>query len=442
MNKEEKQFHASRRKEFSRLIGKDSIAIIFGSTHKNKSYDADFPFKQFKNFHYLTGFIEANSALMIAPAGINLPPGKKGNNIFEALYVMKKDPLMETWNGKRLGFEKVKPELGIDIGFENELLRLILFPKFLNKFRKLYINFGEMINLTGEMKKILTFFMESLNIVASNTEVIDVSYLLGKMRAVKTEFEIKQIKRACEISIKSYDETLKIIKPGLNESQVQANLEFNYKNNGSKENAYPPIVAGGENACVLHYDSNDQVLKNGDLLLIDSGAEYNYYCSDITRTFPVNGKFTKLQKLIYEIVLKANEECIKKIKPGIKFSEIHKLSDDVLAKGLNNAGVLKDKMDIKKYSVHGVGHHLGLDTHDAVSSSRKLKEDNDTLVPGNVLTIEPGLYFPAGSKGIPKEFWNTGVRIEDDILVTNNGGENLTRGMIKEAGEIETAMRN
>lgn len=188
------------------------------------------------------------------------------------------------------------------------------------------------------------------------------------------------------------------------------NLEYNYYINGSQDSAYPPIVASGENACILHYDINDKMLMDGQLLLIDSASEYNYYCSDITRTFPVNGKFTQEQKLIYEIVLKANKECIKKIKPGIKFSDIGKLSDKVLADGMIKAGLLKKKDDIKKYSLHGVGHHIGLDTHDAVPHSKTLSEDYDTLKPGNVVTIEPGLYFNSQMKEIPVKFRGMGVR--------------------------------
>ncbi len=201
-----------------------------------------------------------------------------------------------------------------------------------------------------------------------------------------------------------------------------------------------PIVAGGNNACILHYQSNDQVLKNGELLLIDSGAEYNYYNSDITRTFPVNGKFSEAQKLIYEIVLKANKECIRKIRPGVKLSDLKILSEKVLADGLHKAGLLKNKKEIKKYSLHGVGHHIGLDTHDAVPSSKTFSEDNDILKSGNVLTIEPGLYFPVGSKGMSKKFSGIGIRVEDDILVTKNGSVNLTKGMVKEINEIEAVM--
>lgn len=441
MDKSQKSFHKSRREEFSRLIGKDSIALIFSSSHQNKSYDGDFHFKQYKNFYYLTGFTEPDSAVLIAPGGIKLKEDGKEKIIYEAAYVQIKDPIMETWNGKRLGYKSVKAELGIENGFENQQLRSVLNGKVLQNYSRFYLNIGEMLKLNGDMKGILNFFTDSLNRIAPHIEITDASYLLGKMRAVKTPYEINLIKKASEISIKSYNETLKFIKPGINENDVMARLEYNYSINGSQDSAYYPIVATGENACILHYDSNDKKLKDGELLLIDSGCEYNYYCSDITRTFPVSGKFTEEQKLIYEIVLKANKECIKRIKPGIKFSDIGKLSDKVLAEGMFKAGLLKNKDAIKKYSLHGVGHHIGLDTHDAVPHSKTLKEDNDTLKPGNVLTIEPGLYFTSQMKEIQAKFRGIGIRIEDDVLVTRSGCENLTGSMVKEVREIESIMK-
>jgi Xaa-Pro aminopeptidase len=442
MNKEQKSFHRSRRAEFSKLIGADAIAVIFGSTHRNKSFDGDYKFKQYKNFYYLTGFEEPNSALMLAPGGIEISDEGKKKTYKEILYVQEKDKTKETWNGKRLGFQNVKAELGIDGAFVNEKIRNILNAGALRKFSRLYINFGEMLKLTGDMKRLVTFFTESLNRIAPGIEIIDASYLLGRMRAVKTVFEVKKISEAAEISTGAYNETLKSIGPGINEFNIQAVLEYYYKYHGGDDIAYHPIVASGENACILHYENNNQELKNGELLLIDSASEYNYYCSDITRTFPVNGKFTKEQRIIYDIVLKANKECIKKIKAGVKFSEINKLSDKILADGLHKAGLLKNKKDIKKYSLHGVGHHIGLDTHDAVPYVKTNLTDNDTLKSGNVLTIEPGLYFTSEMKEIPSKFHGVGVRIEDDVLVTKNGSVNLTENMIKEADDIENAMKD
>lgn len=441
MDKEEKSFHLSRRKEFSKLIGKDSIALIFGNTHRNKSYDGDYKFKQYKNFHYLTGFEEANSALLLAPGGVRLKPGSKVKIAKEVLFVQKKDTLMETWNGKRLGFENVKTGLGIENAKENSEMKFYLNGKMLSSFRKLYINFAEMLKLSGEMESIISPFFDSLNRIAPHIEIIDASYLLGTMRFIKTPFEIKKISKAAEVSVKAYNEILKIIQPGINEFNVQFILEFYYRFYGGNDIAYHPIVAAGENACILHYENNDQHLVPGDLLLIDSASEYKYYCSDITRTFPANGVFTKDQKIIYEIVLKANKECIRNIRPGVKLSYIGNLSQKILADGLHKAGILKDKKDIKKYSLHGVGHHIGLDTHDAVPSSAAGSADFDTLREGNLITIEPGLYFTKEMKEIPENLRGTGIRIEDDILVTADGCLNLTESMIKEANEIEDAMK-
>lgn len=440
MNKIQLNFHKSKRKELSDLIGKDSIAVIFGNTLRNKSYDGDYLFKQYKNFYYLTGFTEADSALLIAPGEVTLNSGSKKIKTKEVLYVQPKDEKMETWNGKRLGYNNVRKVLGIEYSEVNENISRLLSYHFLKNYRRVYLNIAELLKLTGDMKRIVSDFLNILNRIAPHTEIIDVSYIIGKMRSVKTEYEIEKIKKASEISVNSYNEILKILKPGMTEFEIQTELEYYYRFYGGEEVAYHPIVAGGENACILHYEKNDQKLTGKHLLLIDSASEYNYYCSDITRTFPVSGKFTPEQKEIYEIVLKANKECIKKVKPGVRFSEIGKLSEKVLADGLNKIGLLKDKSEIKKYSLHGIGHHIGLDTHDAVPSSVTESSDTDTLKPGMVLTIEPGLYFTKEMKEIPLKYRGMGIRIEDVVLVTKGGNEVLTKEMVKEAGEVEEKM--
>ncbi|MBS1517129.1 MAG: aminopeptidase P family protein [Bacteroidetes bacterium] len=440
MNKEQLSFHKSRRKEFSKLIGNDALAIVFGNTHRNKSYDGDYKFKQYKNFYYLTGFTEPNSALVIAPGGIKVTRSGKKNSVKELLYVQQNDERLETWNGKRMGYKNVKKSLGIENADINENLCKILHYNELKNFRKLYLNIAEMLKLTEEMKKIISEFIDSLNRIAPHTEIIDVSYILGTMRSIKTEFEINRIIAASEISIGSYNEILSILQPGMNEFEIQSALEYYYRYHGGDDTAYHPIVASGENACILHYEKNDKRLKENELLLIDSASEYNYYCSDITRTFPINGKFSNEQKQIYEIVLKANKECIKKTKPGVKFSSVAELSNRILAEGLFKAGLIKDKTKIRKYSLHGIGHHIGLDTHDAVPSSLTKNSDTDTLKPGMILTIEPGLYFTDKMKEIPAKYRGMGVRIEDVVLVTKAGPKVLTGGIVKEVKDVERMM--
>ena len=440
MNTEQKKFHASRRKELAKLIGKNSIAIIFGNTLKNKSFDGDYPFKQYKNFYYLTGFKEPEAALVIAPGGIKI--GKDKKKVYEILYVQPKDKHKEAWSGNRIGYENVFRELGIKNAFENMRLKNIMSNYIFRNFEKIYINFGEMLKLTHESKLMADLLFESLNIIAAHTEVTDVTYLMGKLRRVKTSFEAGKMKKAADITISAYNKVLQAIKPGLSEFEIQALLEYNYKSKGSEETAYHPIVASGENACTLHYELNNSIMKDSEILLIDSGAEYEYYCCDITRSFPVNGKFSKEQRAIYEIVLKANKECIKRIKPGISFSKLSQLSWNIMADGLQKLGILKNKKDILKYAMHGLGHHIGLDTHDAVQHEKKNEFDYDILKAGNTVTIEPGLYLRKDMKEIPLKYRGMGIRIEDVVMVTKNGCINLTEKMVKEISDIENMMNN
>jgi Xaa-Pro aminopeptidase len=270
--------------------------------------------------------------------------------------------------------------------------------------------------------------------------MLDAAFILGKMRSIKADYEIKQIIKAVDITVDSFLETIKSTKVGLYEYQVQSILEKNYLYRGASDLAFATIAASGNNSCVLHYEKNQNKLKNDDLILLDSGAEYNYYNADITRTIPVNGRFSAEQKLIYNIVLKTNKECIKKIKPGIKSSYLEKHCKSILTTGLLHAGVIKDKKELSNFYYHPLGHHLGLDTHDAVSIVSSDVNGIDKLRAGNIITIEPGLYFPIDSRGIPKRFKGIGVRIEDNVLVTRNGCKVLSESLPKEIVEIESLM--
>ncbi len=434
MDKEQKAFHKSRRELLRKAIGRDAVAVIFGSTSFNKSFDGNFRFKQYKNLYYLTGFEEPNAALMISDKEI----GKTGSN--EILFVQKKDKMYETWDGLRLGYENVNSELGIRKALENSELQKYLNMAKNRNLRRIYVNISELIKLTGELRQYASSFLDSLNRLAANVEVIDIGYIMGRLRAVKTKYEMKMIGKASDISVKSYYEAIKSIMPGRHEYEIQAALEYNYKIFGSEDNAYYPIVASGENGCILHYEDNNCVLRNGELLTIDSAGEHRYYCSDITRTFPIGGRFTNEQRLIYDLVLKANKECIRMCRPGASFKRIGEVSDYIIADGLKKAGLLKDKKDVKKFTLHGIGHHIGLDTHDAVSYTITREENNDRLKAGNVLTIEPGIYIPGDMTSVPKKFRGTAVRIEDVIAVTNKGPVNLTSHMIKEPDDIEAFM--
>ncbi len=302
IDKEKLEFHKSRREEFAKLMGEDAVAVIFGNTHINKSYDADYNFKQHKNFYYLTGFTEPDSVLMLSQRGIKYYDydSKKQAVATEILFAQEKDETKETWTGVRLGAANVKKELGIADAKDNFDLPDFLSYNLFKGYKRLFVNFADLINLTGDIKEFATQFINGLRSLAPSIQILDSTYLLGKMRRRKTTYELKLMQCAADISANAFNDTLTKIKPGMKEYQVQANLEYNYKFHGALDNAYPPICASGNHANILHYESNDDTMKAGDLILIDSGSEYKYYCSDITRTFPISGKFSKEQKEIYE----------------------------------------------------------------------------------------------------------------------------------------------
>ncbi|HCN37366.1 MAG TPA: hypothetical protein DIS94_06610 [Bacteroidetes bacterium] len=437
MDKKQKEFHKSRREKFMQIIGKETMAIIFSNSLRTSSFDADYHFKQNKNFYYLTGFNEPNSVLILIPGGLKVKQNGKEKIVREILFVQEKDEKMETWNGKRLGEKNVNSGLGIEMGVLNSSL-----PEFFQKYltrriKNLYIDVVEMFDISGELKEYMTSFMNMLRVDAFHFQIIDAAHILGKMRKVKTEFEIEQIQKAVDITAESFEELRQNLKPGMFEYQAQALLEFNYKNRGATDNAYGTIMASGNNANTLHYETNRDKIKENDLVLIDSAAEYNYYCADITRTYPASGKFTQAQREVYEKVLVINKLCIKKVKPGVRFSAIRKFCDDLIAAALVDLKIIRKKEEAGRFILHGVGHHLGLDTHDAVPYGYGETFDNDTLRPGMVVTIEPGIYFKKGMKSVPAKYQGIGVRIEDDILVTKTGNINLSEVIKKEVKDLE-----
>jgi len=440
MTKPQLSFHKSRRQELLKQIDKHSLVLIFGATFKHKSYDYDYPLKQNRNFFYLTGFEEPNAALLLAPAGIKVSARKnKFKTVKEILFVQQKDKAREVWTGKRLGFENVNKELGIEFGLVNTELMNFLTTNLTSHINKLYINIPEFYALTGEMKRIVIDLYEKLHTMTPNIQLIDVNYNIGKMRFVKTDFEIAEMKLSADICVNAFEDAITQVTAGMKEYQVQSILEYNYKTYGAMDVAFDTIVASGNNACTLHYETNQDTLKNGDLVLIDSGAELHGYNSDITRTVPVNGKFTKEQKEIYNIVLKVQKDVIKKIKPGVKLTDLKKYTVEALTKALLGLKIIKRKEEITKYYMHGVGHHLGLDTHDAVKSNWDEKGDFDILKAGNIITVEPGLYISKESDA-PKQYRGIGVRIEDDVLVTKSGNIVLTALLVKEVKDIEKLM--
>ena len=428
-------------KDFIETIGKDAIAIIPASHEQTRSYDTEFKFHQDPDFHYLTGFPEPDAIAVIAP-------GNKKNPF--TLFVRPSDPLMETWYGRRAGVEGAKKHYGADKAlpiekFESE------FPKLVNGHEKLYYRFGVDAKLDQTVIQYLSAQrFRRLKTAYPPHTIVDPTIILGEMRLHKTPEEVEYMQKAGDIAAEAHVLAMQNCQPGMNESQIEALIEHHFRKAGASGVAYNSIIGGGENATILHYVENNAPLKDGDLLLIDAGCEYKGYASDITRTFPVNGKFTKPQREIYDVVLSVQNECIEATKKGNTVKQRQDLSIELLTEGMKQLGLLKGKTkelikkkEYMKYYMHGVGHYLGLDVHDAGRYFTEQQAKNSRpFAPGMVLTVEPGLYIPPDAKDAPSKYRGIGVRIEDDILVTENGNVNLTSKVPKEPEVIEELMNN
>ncbi len=415
---------------------KNSVFLIPSSNHKKKSHDTDYPFRQDSNFYYLTGFDEPHCLLVIS----NIE-GK----IKSTLFVRPKDEFLEMWSGRRLGPVAAKTDLKMDDVHSIEKLQKLL-PSLLDGHQNLYIDFFDHKNLFEEVRK----SVHSLTLRKKNKSYIPNDWhhlppIIGEMRLVKDQDEIKAMKKANKITKKAHEAAMALTRPGTNEREVDALLNYIFNKEGGNGQAYENIVASGDNANILHYVENNTLVKDGDLMLIDAGCQYNYYASDVTRTFPVNGVFSDNQKIIYEIVLSSQKKAIKAVKPGQTLAKIHEVASKELIKGLITLKLLKGTVaenfksgKYKKFYPHGTGHWLGLDVHDNVPYLSEKLEDIK-FKPGMVITVEPGLYFPAHDKKIPKKYRGIGIRIEDDILVTSKGYENLSENIPKEIKEVERA---
>ncbi|MEA2099436.1 MAG: aminopeptidase P N-terminal domain-containing protein [Campylobacterota bacterium] len=416
--------YKDRRDILASKLSKNSVTVIYSADYKIRSNDTEYPYRQNSNFYYLTGFKEDNSILVIL---------KTDKGCKTLLFVEKKDPQKELWSGKRLGKKEAKKRFLVDKVFENSKFDIKL-KEYLLFCNHLYYDFKIDDSKVNILKKY------SKNIYTYK----NIAKTINKMRLIKSSSEIALIKKAIEITKEAHHKAMKFKKLEKNEYQLQAEIEYIFKKNGAYSDAYSSIVAGGNSANTLHYIDNNKEFVDGDLILIDAGCEYDYYSSDITRIIPVNAKFLDAQKEIYDLVLSVELEIIKMIKPNIKRSKLQKKSEKLLCKGMIELGILKgdykqlikDKKH-KKYYPHGIGHWMGLDVHDE-SPYKDENGDEIPLAEGMVLTIEPGIYCDENDKTIPKKYRGIGIRIEDDILVTKNGYENLSAAIAKTVQEIES----
>ena len=408
--------------------GKPFTAILYSGDETMRNGDVSYPFRCNSNFYYLTGFKEPNAWMII------FSDGKRLNE--DILISKKKDKTKELWDGIIIGQRKAKINYLFDKAYATEAIDRIATSK-LEESQCVFFPLAER-SFSQRITRWLSLLSGKKRMGVDNPNHLgDLNRVIENQRVIKDTNELKVMKRAACISAAAHREAMKISRPGLKELDVETALLRVFRNNGAYEVAYPSIVASGSNACILHHRASSRVLQKNDLLLIDAGCEFNSYASDITRTFPVSGRFTKAQKLIYEIVLLAQKEAIKKIKLGEKYNAPHEAAVRSITRNLISADLIKnrtvdeavEKQEYKKFYMHRTGHWLGLDVHDVGSY-------NTTFKKNMVLTVEPGVYIRP-SKDIPREFWNIGIRIEDDVVVKEKGCELISREVPVELNEIE-----
>jgi Xaa-Pro aminopeptidase len=430
-----KVFERRRRDFMQHMDG--GIAILPNAPVRNRNRDVDFPYRPDSDFFYLTHFPEPEACAVLIPGR---PQGEY------ILFCRERNPEKEIWDGRRVGIDGAREQYGADDAFPMDDIDEIL-PGLLENREKVFYGMGRFagfdLKLLGWVNEVRA---KARNGVHAPGEFVDPNHILHEMRLIKGPEEIKLMKRAAKISVAAHRRAMQTCRPGMYEYEVEAELQYEFRRGGAAFPAYPPIVGGGANACVLHYTENDAALRAGDLLLIDAGAEYDSYAADITRTFPVSGKFSGEQKALYEIVLAAQFAAIDEVRPGRHWNEPHDTAVRVLTQGLKDLGLLQgdvaghiEKGDYKRFYMHRTGHWLGMDVHDV--GDYKIDDAWRLLEPGMVLTVEPGLYIAGGAPDIDERWWSTGIRIEDDVLVTRDGNEVLTREAPKTVADIEALMK-
>lgn len=421
-------FHAGRRAAFREKMPERSVALFFASPQKVRNNDVNYIYAPSKNLYYLTGLEEPNALLLLFKQPVTLL-GKTGT---EFLFVQPRNPQREMWTGKILGPAGVMQKYQMENVFTTDqfsgrLLDFAQLDTIMTSFRTEQILFK--YPGRGDLLANMAASLDSALLQAGKTPMPSpATAILHQLRGIKQPEEIALMEKVINMSVEGHNRVIKSIRPGMHEYDAQALMEYEFKSRGSEYVGYPSINGSGANSCILHYETNQRTLQDGDLLLNDCGAEYHGYSADVTRTIPVNGKFSTEQKIIYELVLAAQDAAFAVCKPGNQFSDPHNAALKVITAGLKQLGIIQTDNQARIYFPHGTSHHLGLDVHDMGSRS--------TLQPGMIFTVEPGIYIPPNSN-CDKKWWSIGVRIEDDLLITNDGYRNLSAGSPRSVEDIE-----
>jgi Xaa-Pro aminopeptidase len=422
--------------EFMRRMAPKSVAIIPGAHEPRRSNDTHYRFRQDSDFFYLTGFEEPDSIAVIRP--------EKDSKY--TLFVRPRDPEREIWDGRRAGVEGAKSEFGASEAFPIAEFESKL-EEFLDGADILYYRLGMDRELDETIiKEISRMRAWNRKPIHPPQTIVDPATIVHELRVVKRPEELEIMQAAADIAAEAHVEAMKAARPGMKEYEVEALIEQVFRRHGAAAPAYTSIVGAGPNATVLHYINNDGDLRDGDLLLVDAGAEYKGYASDITRTFPINGRYSPAQREIYDLVLKAQMSCVEMVRPGVTHEQLKQHSIEVLTEGMVELGLLKGKPEelikekkYEKFYMHGLGHMLGIDVHDV--GRYYYGQESRALEPGVVMTVEPGIYVAPDAKDVPEKYLGIGVRIEDDVLCTNNGPRVLTTKVPKDPEQIESLMK-
>ena len=425
-----------RRKNLMALMEPNSIAIIPSAREQMRSRDTEHPFRQDSDFYYLSGFTEPDSVLVLAP-------GRRHGQY--VIFCREKDPVLEMWNGFRAGPEGACEKFAADDAFPIADIDDIL-PGLIEGRERVYYSMGR----SADFDRQIMGWVNSLRSKESSGavppgEFIDLNHMIHDLRLVKSAAEQRLLRRAGEITARGHARAMASCRPGQYEYQLEAELAHEFAGAGARHLAYPSIIGSGANACTLHYINNDDVMRDGEMVLVDAGCELEYYASDVTRTFPVNGRFSREQRALYEIVLQAQLAAIEAVKPGNNWNEPHDASVRVITEGLLDLGLLKgglkrqiERETYREFYMHRVGHWLGLDVHDV--GDYRVGDEWRQLEPGMVMTVEPGIYVSPHNTRVARKWRGLGIRLEDDVLVTAKGCDVLTAAVPKTVDGIEEQM--
>ena len=428
---------SERRDLLAGKVLEDSAIIVSAASVKSRISDTEYSYRQDSNFYYLSGYEEPESLILIRP--------NQDKERF-IIFCRDRDPLREQWDGFRTGQEGVIQDYGADAAYSINSIDEIM-PKLLEGAKNIYFSMSAPCGVDAKISSWVEDIRKNTRSGAEPPQnLLSLDSILHEMRLIKESDEMDLMKKAANITTEAHIRAMQSVRPGMYEYQLEAEYLYAFNKNGARSPAYNSIVGGGNNSCILHYVENNAELKDGDLVLVDAGCEYQYYASDVTRTFPVNGKFSPEQREIYSIVLEAHKQSMEQAKPGNKWNLMHEKSVEVIVEGLLSIGLLQgsrdeiiDKGEYTKFYMHRIGHWLGMDVHDVGS----YKQDGDwrPLEEGMVMTVEPGIYILDSMEGVDDKWKGIGVRIEDDIAITDSGFEILTPDVPRTIEEVEQTVQ-